>query len=118
MPLIESAVAPAYAASNQPIAYPCTSDAECLSGNCDRGFCATTGKKWTGGTCTTNSQCMSNRCRSGRCSTGRVGAPCTATADCRSPIQCASNKVCGGPGAACVFDSHCVSGRCRGFVCS
>ena len=108
-PLLQSALAPAAAASANPCATTCG------------GTCPTCGPGT--GPCSTNTQCTTGLCYSGLCVIP-YGAttPCTASVQCRSG-NCSGTPSSAGtclaswPGVTCTADNQCLSGKCNGGNC-
>ena len=131
VPLIQSAVAPAAAAS---LGYQCLTDGDCNAGfYCVGGYCTSAPKlAWPHETCSGNgtNKCQGAagavNCVSGYCPTMPVGGPCRTSTDCNgtpqagasSPVGCSSGKICGGLGASCSQNSDCVSSNCSGSICA
>jgi len=113
IPVLQSTVAPAYAASGG-IGTPCSTFDE---------VCAADGSRCNGSVCgglgaPCGALCFNSSCGSGSC--GGVGADCTSNGQCNGR-QCRGRTggptTCGGPGAACSTGSHCTHGNCNGATC-
>lgn len=123
VPLIQSAVAPAAAASgtmgSSPYGAPCSSNLDCASGYCINGICGQPGVFWAGSSCVKNADCWSGICRGGKCKPGPLGQVCATAADCQNNISCAAgNQTCGGAGATCQNKNKCATGlSCVHGVC-
>ena len=125
VPMIQSAVAPAAAASGGgcisgcPAGSTCTTDANCASGlTCIGGICGQPGKAWTGTSCGHDNQCWSNVCNGHTCKPAELKAPCRTSTDCRDNVNCsATTQTCGGTGASCNNKHKCISEQCVNSVC-
>ena len=136
VPVIQSAVAPAVAASGTlgqpcPCKAPvtcgggicggtgatCSSAAVCVSGGCSGGLCTSVGQAPAGALCSTGTACLSGVCTGGTCAKSAVGGKCTTANDCGTGVGCSSRSgqtVCGGPGATCGgTNSNCQYGNCN-----
>lgn len=101
----------------------CTLAAQCASGLCCNGFCASTCNVANGSACPNgNSQCASGICCGGLCSGTACGSTvecgtCQTTAQCTGGFNCNSgvcsngNKV--GIGQPCNGNGNCCSGNCN-----
>ena len=122
LPLIQSAVAPASAASGATgLGNRCRVDGDCAGAYvCTGGYCAPPNKQWAGGPCPNGaSDCLSGSCNNHKhhptCNPGPTGSTCATHHDCKGNVNCADNKICGGLGASCGHDSD----RCAaGLTCS
>ena len=125
VPLIQSAVAPAAAASGGgctsacPPGSPCGTGVTCGPGLvCLGGVCTSSGKVWTGSTCQQDYQCWSNVCKGGKCKPAELKMPCRISADCMDNVNCsAQTQTCGGVGATCQNKNKCISEKCVNGVC-
>lgn len=97
VPVMQSVVAPAHAASNTPIGGVCSgAGSVCANGNafCNGAICGGPGASCPTGSST---QCVAS-------------SPCSR----RTP---GGVYTCGGPGAVCSTDANCTYGNCRGGAC-
>ncbi|HUW16278.1 MAG TPA: hypothetical protein VMW94_04310, partial [Actinomycetes bacterium] len=95
VPALQSALAPAAAASPPPVCTvncppgsACATNTNCSTGLCLNGICVIPYPG--GGTCTANSQCQSGNCLGGTCAAAWPGTTCTSSS------QCLSGKCAGG----------------------
>jgi hypothetical protein len=125
VPVIESAVAPAAAASTPTCTGvcggtcptcgvgqgPCTTNTQCNTGLvCSAGVCKTP----QGGTCTTNANCSTSVCISGTCQGTVAGTTCSSGSTCLSTF-CVGGKCHTGPnGYMCLTNADCyTNGGCN-----
>jgi hypothetical protein len=121
VPVIESALAPAAAASTPnctgvcggacPLCTAgqgtCTTNSQCASGlTCSGGVC----KAAQGATCTSNAQCVTNVCLSGTCRGTVAGTTCTNSNTCLS--QACLNGVCHQSGTLYPWNTCASSADC------
>lgn len=112
VPVLQSVVAPAYAASGG-IGTPCSTVGEACG---DGSFCNGTVCGGLGAPC--GALCLNSTCGSGTC--GGVGATCSGNAECNGR-PCSGRTggptTCGGPGATCGTAGQCTYGNCNGVRC-
>ena len=100
----------------------CTADAECTSGLCVGGACAS--GQPGGASCTASSDCVSGVCQGGKCVGNGLGAP--SGSSCTIGDQCASGNCTNGAcasgsglpdGKSCASATECASGACTNGIC-
>jgi hypothetical protein len=121
VPVIDSALAPAAAASTPnctgvcggacPLCGPgqgtCSTNSQCASGlTCSGGVC----KAAQGSTCTANSQCVTNVCLAGTCMGTVAGTTCTGYSTCLSYL--CVNGTCRQSGSLWPFNTCASSADC------
>ena len=125
----------------------CSTNSDCVSGNCTNGACAGGFGAPSGTTCTTNTDCASGACNNGTCGTGTMlpdGRSCASPTECASGV--CTNGACGGAtssgnpdassgaggsngaggapssnlpgGSVCTANTQCASGLCLGGYCA
>lgn len=124
VPVIESALAPASAASTPTCVGvcggacptcglgqgPCTTNTQCSTGLvCSSGVCKTA----QGGTCSTNSNCSTGVCIGGTCRGTVAGTPCSGGTTCLSYICSGGTCHQSAAGFYCLSSADCyTSGGC------
>ena len=134
VPALQSAIAPAAAASGTrttdvvcsqgtcgtqvpsgsgcslcAVNHSCANSTECVTHVCTGGTCR---KAATGGSCASNGDCTTNKCTSGVCQQSQTGQPCGSTGDCVTHICSSGTCASGGIGTTCTSSIDCTTGQC------